>query len=254
MKFGGVVMENDWIGYRALMHAPFAFDIIGKRQHHLVLQSIDESIDSEQKWGGDILTEGNTLGFGSPALYDYSDIIPLSTFDSREIEILSNGPLRSEVKMTILGVPVREEKIDVAIRWILEAGKHWAQVHVDILSSTNLSLQVAFGMPRHPEASDFTQGKTGEVHYAYTHGLQSSGGEALGMGLLVPGVFEIDHYREDPTSFYYLVTPIDQKVQYRMLAAWVHGPNAIFDEVDFLGLVKEYAIEYDLPPTVKVNF
>lgn len=252
--YDGIVMENDWIAYRALMQSPFAFDIIAKRQHPLVVSTVDGSVTSGSQWGGDVLDEGNTLGFGSPALYDYSDVIPLNSFDSKEIEVLSEGPLRTEVKITTRGVPVRGEKIDVAVRWILEAGKHWAQVHVEILTVTNLSLQVAFGMPRHPDASDFTQGKTGEVHFAYTHGLQSSEGEQLGMGLLVPGVFELDHYREDPSSFYYLATPINQKVQYRMLAAWVHGPNTIFDEVDFLGLVKDYARAYDLPPTVKVSF
>ncbi len=252
--FDGIVMENDWIAYRALMQSPFAFDILGKRQHPLIISASNGSVESGQNWGGDVLNEENTLGFGSPALYDYSDIIPLSSFDSKEIEVLSDGPLRAEVKITTRGIPVRDEKIDVEVRWILEAGKHWAQVHVDILTVTNLSLQVAFGMPRHPDASDFTQGKTGEVHFAYTYGLQSSEGEQLGMGLLVPGVFELDHYRDDPSSFYYLATPIDHKVQYRMLASWVHGPNIIFDEVDFLGLVKEYAQAYDLPPTVKVSF
>ncbi|MCB0686181.1 MAG: DUF4861 family protein [Saprospiraceae bacterium] len=250
----GIIMENDWIGYRAIMSAPFAFDVIGKIKPDLLGSVMDIDIEKLSPWGGDALDEALSLGIGSPALYDLDKIIPLTQYDRREVSILANGPLRAEVEMKVFGVPVRGEKIDVLIRWQMEAGKHWSQVDLSILTKTDLNLQFAFGLPKHADATDFTQGLLNKVHFAYTYGLQSAGGEPLGMAILVPEKYEVDTYRDDPHNYFYLVNPINQSTQYRMMAAWVKGRLTIFDEIDFLDLVKKYTVEYGAEVSIDPDF
>lgn len=250
----GIVMENEWIGFRSLMTPPYALDIIGKRKPEMLTGPISMDLSKITEWGGDALDEALSLGIGSPAIFDLEKIVPLSRYDSKEINIIQSGPLRAEVDMTIRGIPVRDEKIDVLVKWQMQSGKHWSQIDFSILSKTDLTLQFAFGLPRHEEATDFTQGLINEVHFAYTYGLQSSEGEPLGMAILVPGKYEIDTYRDDPHNYFYLVEPIERSVQYRILGAWVKGRLAIFDEIEFLNLVRKYTAEYGAKVTIEPHF
>lgn len=251
---GGIVIENEWIGYRAIMTPPYAFDVIGKTKPDLLESPININLEQVGDWGGDALDEGLSLGIGSPAIFDLEKIVPLTQFDSKEIEIVERGPLRAEVRMRINGVPVRNEKIDVLITWMMQPGKHWSQVSFSILSKTDLNLQFAIGLPKHEEATDFTQGLLDEVHFAYTYGLQSVQGEQLGMAIMVPGKYEVDTYRDDPHNYFYLVNPINQATEYRILAAWVKGRLTIFDEISFLDLVKKYTAEYGAQVSIQPNF
>ena len=253
LRYDGLIFENEWIGYRANKEAPFAFDVIGKSLASLQLQN-PETVLQGQKWGEDVLDEGNSLGIGSPAVYDLNSIVRFSTSDSREIKVLANGPLRSAAQIVIKGIPVRDEKIDIGIELEMQAGNQWLEVETSLLSPTDLTLQLAFGLPKHPDATDFTQGVEEGVHFAYTHGLQSADGDQLGMALLVPAQYELDHYREDPEDYFYLATPVDRKVRYRILAAWVKGRRTIFDEVQFLDFVRSQARIYARTPEMKVHW
>ena len=230
----GIIMENEWVGYRAILTAPYAMDIIGKRKPDLLDSPIKVDLQNVSNWGGDALDEGLSLGIGSPAIFDLENIVPLTKFDSKEIEVVQTGPLRAEVHTTIKGVPVRDEKIDILVKWQMQAGKPWSQLNVSILSKTNLNLQFAFGLPKHEESTDFTQGQTNNVHFAYTYGLQSSENEQLGMAIMVPGQFEMDTYRDDPHNYFYLATPIDQAVEYRIMSTWVKDRLAITMKLHFL--------------------
>ena len=250
----GLIMDNEWVGFRYLMRPPFAFDIIGKRRAQLLTSDQMEGLSQMSEWGGDALDEGLSLGIGSPALYDQAQIIPLTDFDHKEVNILENGPLRSEVQIITRGIPVRGEKIDVRIDWQMEGGKHWSANEVSILTKTDLNLQFAFGLPKHNDATDFTQGLLSHTHFAYTYGLQDSHGEHLGMAILIPEGYEIDTYRDDPHNYFYLVNPIEQKVNYRILASWGKGRNTVIDEVDFLGVIKDYCSQYGASIQIKPDF
>ncbi len=254
LQLGGIVMENEWLAYRLLSFPPYNFDIIGKVYPELILDTIQSELSILKKWGGDILDESNSLGIASPAIYNFDEVVPFDQFDSREVTVRSKGPLYAEVYQLIKGVPIRGEKIDVGITWSMQANKHWAQVEIELLSTTNLNLQFAFGLPRHEEADAFIQGKKGSTQFAYTYGLQSEQGEQLGMAVMVPEIYDLDLYRDDPHNHFFMTLPVNNKVQYRYLAAWVKGRLTIFDEVDFVGLIRKYAQEYSVQPTTMVKY
>jgi len=248
----GIIVENKWAAYRMLMQPPFAYDIIGKRLPKMIEDP--NTVDAVHSWGGAILDAGQSLGIGSPAIYDLEKIVDLSIFDSKVVEVVASGPLRAEIHTTIKGIPVRDEKIDVLIKWSMEAEAHWAQIDFSILSKTDLTLQLACGLPRNEDATDFTQGLTSNVHFAYTYGTQSSAGEFLSMAIMVPGKYETDTFRDDEFNHFYLVDPVEKAIQYRIVSAWGSGQLNITDEVVFTDLVKECAKAYAAPITVKTDF
>ena len=250
----GIIIENEWLGYRALMSPPYAIDIIGKKVPAMLDSPVLQDLSKINNWGGDALDEGLSLGIGSPALFDQASIISLTKFDSREVSILETGPLRAEVQTKILGVPIRGEKVDLLIKWQMQGGKPWAQLDVSIISKTDLNLQFAFGLPKHEEATDFTQALVSNVHCAYTFGLQSSEKEHLGMAIMVPARFETDTYRDDPHNYFYLATPINQSVQYRIISFWGKGRIPVYDEVEFFNLIRRYATEYGATVKVQPDF
>lgn len=251
---GGIILENEVIGYRMHTESPYAIDVLGKRQRKLISDFEDLTQNEIHAWGGDVLDEGNSLGIGNLALYDQAQIVPLYLGTERQISIVSSGPLYAEVQIIVRGVPVRGELLDVQLNWSMESGKHWTEVSARILTKTNLTIQFAFGAPRHPDATDFTQGLLAGVHFAYTYGLQSSEGEQLGLAVMVPDSYEIETYREDPDNYFYLATPIDWGVEYRMISAWGKGQLAIYDEVMFMDLIKEYVAEYGAAVDIGAKF
>ncbi len=250
----GIVMENDVNTYRFLMRAPFAVDLIGKRTSDLILPDVMLVSDEIDQWGGDILAEQQSLGLGSPALCLVDEIYNLASFDSKEVVVAARGPLRSEVEIVTRGVPVRDEKIDVRQTWQLEAGKPWAEVSLEILTQTNLTLQFAFGIQKHEDATAFTQGKQGVMHFAYTWGPQSSEGDLLGMAVMVRDQYEIDNFLADPHNSFYLAAPLNNKVEYRVMYHWSGDPLAVTDEVQFINIVKDHARQYAQQPVVEVDF
>ena len=139
----GYIMENDFIAYRAILNAPFGFDVIGKNTANLLLDTVQRPLTLESRWGGDILSEGLSLGIGGPALFDMSDIVHFSTFDERTYEVIAEGPLRAEIHIRILGIPVRDEKVDILVKWQMQAGHHWAQIDMELITPTDLTLQMA---------------------------------------------------------------------------------------------------------------
>ena len=253
-KDGGIILETGLIAYRALMSDRFAFDIVGKRQEKMLKALGKYDLSTIDSWGGDALEEGSSLGIGSPALFDQDKIVFIDNFDSRQVEIIVEGPLRAEVHITVRGVIVRNEKIDLRIKWQMHANKPWSQIDIGILTRTDLNLEFAFGLPRHPDATDFTQGLIDNVHFAYTYGLQSSEGEQLGLAVMVPGRYEMDTYRDDDHNYFYLVEQIDRSVQYRILAAWGKGRQEIHDEIMFMDLVRKYTAEYGAEVRVQPDF
>ena len=250
----GIIIENEWLGYRAIMNPPYAMDIIGKKVPVMLDSPVLHDLSKISNWGGDALDEGLSLGIGSPALFDQASIISLTKYDTREISILATGPLRAEIQTKILGVPVRGEKVDLLIKWQMQVGKPWAQLDVSIISKTDLNLQFAFGLPKDEEATDFTQALVNNVYCAYTFGLQSSEREHLGMAIMVPARFEMDTYRDDPHNYFYLATPINQSVQYRVISFWGKGRLPVYEEVEFFNLIKRYAAEYGATIKVQPDF
>ncbi len=248
---GDVVLENDWIGYRLLNTAPYAIDALGKRRVGGFAFGAND-LPSDRIIGdqGDILREGSSLGIGAPALFDLSQIVDFGGAQEREIHVHATGPLRAEVQLIYRAVPVRNERVDISVRHQLQAGHPWMDVEVELLTRTNLTLQIAFGLPKLPEASDFTQGRDGTVNFGYTYGLQSSEGEHLGLAVMAAFRTDYEHYRDDPHNYFFLVGPgADRKVSYRVLALWGKSRFAVSDEFEFLGYVRSFVQGYQAVAT-----
>ena len=252
--YNGIIWENDWIAYRLNTTGNFPIDILAKNTseliYHTALTGDDYNFGNEE----DILDENYSLGLGGPAIYDLATVIPAAKCDQKEISILSDGPLMASFQIIYRGIPVRGEKIDLKITYQMEADKEWTQGEFEIISRTDLNVQFAIGLPRHPDVVDLIQGKTLTTQFGYTFGMQTVEEDQLGMAILLSEIYDTDRYFDDPENHFLLVTPVDNKVQFRFFAAWVRGRNVIADEAEFVEVIRNYARVYSQVPELNIEY
>ncbi len=74
IRYEGIGLENNQIGYRLYLDWRNATDIFGKKVNTLVLPEVGqdgfESYHNDASWGQDILKSGRTIGIGSYGRYD----------------------------------------------------------------------------------------------------------------------------------------------------------------------------------------
>ncbi|WP_449398367.1 DUF4861 family protein [Chryseobacterium wanjuense] len=74
IRYEGIGLENNQIGYRLYLDWRNATDIFGKKVNTLVLPEVGqdgfESYHHDAPWGQDILNSGRTIGIGSYGRYD----------------------------------------------------------------------------------------------------------------------------------------------------------------------------------------
>ncbi len=114
--------ESDKIGYRFYLDARNRVDIFGKKVPDMVLNTVglhdlvanhNESYESMMEWGMDNFNVGTSLGIGSIAMQDGTDILTVSKTDSVFCVIAANGPVRSDVHATYYGWNAAGKKYDL---------------------------------------------------------------------------------------------------------------------------------------------
>ncbi len=116
----GPAWENDKVAFRNYYDARNGFDIFGKKTTEMVLDKVGLTPHSYHEiadWGMDILKVGNSLGAGAIAikkdgkLYRFADAeTNEAMFESGEVDIIADGPLRSIIKMKVNGWEVDGNK------------------------------------------------------------------------------------------------------------------------------------------------
>ena len=109
----GPAWENDKVAFRNYYDARNGFDIFGKKTTEMVLDKVGLTPHSYHEiadWGMDILKVGNSLGAGAIAIkkdgkfYRFVDAeTNEAMFESGEVDIIADGPLRSIIKMKVNG-------------------------------------------------------------------------------------------------------------------------------------------------------
>ena len=252
LRFDGLILENRYAAWRLNQAPPYALDPIGKSGRNGSLSTLSElNVQGEYS---DLIDEKESLGLAALGVYNFSDMVPLASSESREISVISSGPLVAEVSMIVRGVEVRDEKIDFQIKYRLEVDKPWLEVSMALLSKSDLTLKYGVGLPRHDEAADFIQGKKGITHFAYTYGLQSAEKLHLGNALMVTDRYVLDLYRDDPQNHFYMIDPVKGEISFRVLSVWSGGYQAIADETTFISYVRDQSDEYGSALNVTVTY
>jgi hypothetical protein len=247
--FEGPVWESDLVGFRYYLDDRFRTDIFGKRVPEPVLHNVKGDYHAISEWGADILKVGTSLGLGSPAVVTDQGLAIVDNAESRSVEVVTSGPLRSIIRSTHFGFKVAGQSADLVSELEIRAGQRWTEQRLSIIGLP-ASTRLATGIVRHPDAAELHSGEVDGVLFMYTWGIQTDQGHGLGMAVLVKN--ELDPIIDDTDAESHVVTfeTIDGVGRYRYLSAWELESDPIPDRAAFESVVRRVASEWSSTITV----
>ncbi len=240
IKYEGPGWESDKVGYRLYLDWRNAIDVFGKRSSELVLDQVGldgyESYHHMQDWGMDVLKVGKSLGIGSTAWWDGEKAIRVEQTDSVSCKILSDGNLRSQVKIWYNGWQLQDEKIDLVSLKSIDAGSRMTR---EYLSFNKPVANVCTGIRKEADTE-----KIGLISAnrnwgcLATWGQQSLNKDYLGLAVIYPLQYE-PSVTEDKHSHVVVFQKASKSVEYYFLAAWELEQNGITTREDFINYLED---------------
>ena len=189
----GPAWENDKVAFRNYYDARNGFDIFGKRTSKMTLDKvglIPHSYHELADWGMDILKVGNSLGAGAIAIkkdgkyYRFTNNeTKEAMFESGEVAIIADGPLRSIIKMKVNGWNVGGDKYDLVHEISIWGGAQFYKSKVTVSGLKGGESLVTGIVNIDSDSLIFFEPNKSMICIA-THDNQAYNGEKLGMALL----------------------------------------------------------------------
>jgi hypothetical protein len=234
IRYEGPGWESDKVGYRFYLDWRNAIDIYGKKIPEMVLQGVGldgfESYHEMSNWGMDILKVGESLGIGSIGLWHDGKAERVSVTESVTCEIVSNGPVYSQIQTRYNGWQVGSKSFDLISDLSITAGSRLTR-HVIQIQGDPVNL--CTGLVKHEDTQLIRSEKqNSEWNYLALYGKQSLAGDNLGMVIfyLNKDLIEIT---EDQYNHVVVLKPTDGKLVYYFGAAWEQEPKGIQSQEAF---------------------
>jgi len=190
----GPAWENDKVAFRNYYDARNGFDIFGKKTTEMVLDKVGLTPHSYHEiadWGMDILKVGNSLGAGAIAIkkdgkfYRFVDAeTNEAMFESGEVDIIADGPLRSIIKMKVNGWEVDGNKYNLIHEISIWGGVQFYKSKVTVSGLKGGESLVTGIVNIDSDSLIFFEPNNKFVCLA-THDNQAYDGEKLGMAILL---------------------------------------------------------------------
>lgn len=237
IRYEGIGIESDKVGYRIYLDWRNGFDIFGKTAPSMSLKETGldgfQSYHEMQPWGMDILKVGDAVGIGGYGYWDGEQLIRVSDWNQVTASILENGHLQSSIRLHYDDWQFADDTVDLTAVLSMQAGSRL--VRVQLTTSDDVS-GISTGLVKHP-GTELIKGNldiTGEAwSYLATWGPQSLDGGQLGMAIL----FQKRDLREltaDAINDVVVLRSSDRSYEYYFLAAWDKEPGGITTQEQFI--------------------
>lgn len=234
-RYEGPGWESDKVGYRLYLDWRNAIDIFGKKipdmvLHHVGLDGFD-SYHEMADWGMDIFKVGQSIGIGSIGMWHNNKIYMVSQADSVTCEIVSNGPVKSQIQTKYFGWKVGSEKYNLISNLSITAGSRLTKHSV---SCSNNLPNICTGLAKHEDCDVLhpVSRTDGEWQYLALYGQQSLAGDNLGIAILYKKS-ELIELTEDDLNYVAVFQPSKGTFSYYFVAAWEQEPNGIKNLKEF---------------------
>jgi len=254
LRYEGPGWESDKVGYRFYLDQRNATDVFGKKISEPVLQQVGldgyDSYHLAQPWGMDVMNVGKSLGIGSIGSVIDGVTTRVEKTDSVNCRITENGDVYSSILTNYYGWKIGNQKHNVQSRLSIHSGTRLTHEMLDVSGTPD---NIATGLIKDKLAKLFTA-KGDNTHWAYlaTYGKQSLNDPKDELGIAVffkPST--VSGYSEDEFSHIVKLNPVQGKIDYYFLAAWVGEPGGIKDEAHFLEYINTVSAE--LASEIKVE-
>lgn len=230
VRYEGVGLESDKIGYRIYLDWRNGFDIFGKTTHHMVLKDVGldgyDSYHEMQAWGMDLLKVGPAVGVGGFGYWDGTKMVQVSDVDSLLCQLRENGHLQSSISIHYGNWNTGTQTVDLDASLAMRAGSRAVDVRLRLSDALQ---DMAAGIVKHPGVA-FIEGNRDIPENAWTYvatwGPQSLDGGNLGMAVLFQKG-SMSGLTEDEWNHVVVFRSNNRSVHYQFLGAWDGEPDGI---------------------------
>lgn len=236
IRYEGIGLENNRIGYRLYLDWRNATDIFGKKVNTLVLPEVGqdgfESYHHDAPWGQDILKSGRTIGIGSYGRYDEQNdyVETFKTVKSTTAKVVNEKEL-SYANIHYRGWKTWGDAIDLDSRLTIFNRDRFVKVDLNLSDPISGLCTGMVAFQNIPAKQGLSKNK--KWAYLATYGTQTETrkDDNLGMAVFYP-IDTFDKYVKT-RSTHTIVFKKTKKVSYYFLAAWSLEPNGLNTEEAF---------------------
>jgi hypothetical protein len=236
IRYEGIGLENNQIGYRLYLDWRNATDIFGKKVNTLVLPEVGqdgfESYHHDAPWGQDILNSGRTIGIGSYGRYDeQNDFVETFKIVKNTAVKIVNEKDQSYATIDYKGWKTWGDAVDLQSRLTIFNKDRFVKVDLNLNTAFSGLCTGIVAIKNIP----FKQGisKNKKWGYIATYGQQTLAKKEdnLGMAVFYP-LESFDKYVKTKST-HTVVFKKTKSVSYYFLGAWSQEPNGLTTEEAF---------------------
>ncbi|MEG1590941.1 DUF4861 family protein [Chryseobacterium sp.] len=236
IRYEGIGLENNQIGYRLYLDWRNATDIFGKKVNTLVLPEVGqdgfETYHHDAPWGQDILKSGRTIGIGSYGRYDdQNDFVEtFKTVKSTTAKVFNEND-KSFVTIDYKGWKTWGKAVDLQSKLTIFNKDRFVKVDLSLdqtLSGLCTGIVAFKDIPMKQGIS-----KNKKWGYIATYGAQTLAKKEDNLGMVVfYSIESFDKYVK-AKSTHIVVFKKTKNVSYYFMGAWSQEPNGIKTEAEF---------------------
>lgn len=236
IRYEGIGLENNRIGYRLYLDWRNATDIFGKKVNTLVLPDVGqdgfESYHHDAPWGQDILKSGRTIGIGSYGRYDEQNdyVETFKTVKSTTARVANEKEL-SYAAISYTGWKTWGDAIDLDSRMTIFSRDRFVKVDLNLSNSISGLCTGIVAFKNIPVKQGISKNKKWAYLATYGNQTETKKDDHLGMAVFYP-LDSFDKYVQT-RSTHAIVFKKTKKVSYYFLAAWSMEPDGITTEESF---------------------
>ncbi|MDF2554053.1 MAG: hypothetical protein K0R77_3328 [Chryseobacterium sp.] len=236
IRYEGIGLENNQIGYRLYLDWRNATDIFGKKVNTLVLPEVGqdgfESYHHDSPWGQDILKSGRTIGIGSYGRYDdQNDFVEtFKTVKSTTAKVMNESD-KSFATINYKGWKTWGKAVDLQSKLTIFNKDRFVRVDLNLnetLSGLCTGIVAFKNIPMKEAVS-----KNKKWGYIATYGTQTLAKKEDNLGMVVFYPIESFEKYVQTKSTHTVVFKKTKNVSYYFMGAWSQEPNGIKTEAEF---------------------
>ncbi len=256
-KYEGPGWESEKVAYRFYLDSRNRNDIFGKKVDDLVLNVVginDLVSDSKESytkmcdWGMDIFKVGESLGIGSIAIWDNTQVNTISNTETTTCKITNDGIIKSNVLTTYKNTKVGKSQFDISSLISISAGSRLTREDLTISDPSQL---ICTGIAKHAECSLILDKENYEWGYIATYGKQSLAYDNLGLAIFYKKSNLVKN-TEDILNYISVLKPVDGNLTYYFGSAWENEKNGIHNKIEFIEYLDKTISELSHPISIEL--
>jgi len=236
IRYEGIGLENNQIGYRLYLDWRNATDIFGKKVNTLVLPEVGqdgfESYHNDASWGQDILKSGRTIGIGSYGRYDeQNDFVETFKIVKSTTAKVENETDQSFATIDYKGWKTWGKAVDLQSKLTIFNRDRFVKVDLNVseaISGLCTGIVAFKDIPMKQKTS-----KNKKWGYIATYGTQTLAKKEDNLGIAV--FYPIENFSQyvEAKSTHIVVFKKNKNASYYFLGAWSQETNGIKSEEEF---------------------